>query len=151
MDTNKLVLFIIVFSLLFVSCKKSSTPTSPTFHVQVSMEIIPYQSAPATVESTLGYIKQFVEWNPSGIRDTTKADSLAQWFAQSPYRVTDMWFPEVDSRCAIPINTENVVTLELAAPDTNLKSLGYSSETAVVSPCYVYYRHYVFTKVQNGT
>ena len=151
MENNKFLLFTVAFSLVFVSCKKSSTPTSPTFHVQLSMEIIPYQSAPATVDSTLGYGKLFVEWNTSGWRDTTNADSLAQGFAQSRYQITDMWFPNVDTRCLNPINTENVVTLKLAAPDTSLRSLGYSPTTTVVSVCYVYYRHYVFTRIQNGT
>jgi len=151
MATNRFVLFTIGCSLFCISCKKSSTPTSPTYRVQLTMEIIPYQNAPASVDSTLGYIKSFVEWNSSSWRDTTKADSLAQWFAQSQHQITDMWFPNVDTRCASPINTENTVTLTLSTPDTSLRSLGYSSTTRVVSGCYVYYRHYVFTKIQNGT
>lgn len=139
---------ILLIALTIVSCKKSGEPTNPTVQVHLNMEIISYQDAPTVADSTLCYVKSFVDWNTSGWRDTSKADSLAQWFARSVYQITDMWFPNVDTRCVYyyPINTENIVTLRLAAPDTSLRSLGYSSTTAVVSPCYITYRHYTFTR-----
>lgn len=151
MSTYKFVFLTFIFAISFISCKRSSEPTSPTFRVQLSMEIIPVNSDTATVDSTLDYSKLFIEWNkPSNLLDTTKADSLAQWFAHSDYQITDMWFPNVNTACSIPIQTENVVTLKLAVPDTRLQSIGYSSTTKVVNRCYFYYRHYIFTLIKNG-
>ncbi len=119
--------------IILPSCK--NTPTNP-IQYNLSMEIISYQAAPTIVDSNLCCLKLFVEWNKLSWRDTLKADSLAQWFAKSQYPITDMWFPNVDTRCLNPINTENIVTLKLARPDSTLKSLGYSSTTSVVSACF---------------
>ena len=115
------------------------------------MEIISYQAATTIIDSNLCLLKLFVEWNKLSTRDPLKADSLAQWFANTQYPITDMWFPNADMRCFNPINTENIVTLKLAQPDSTLKSQGYSSTTSVVSVCFPYYRHYIFTRVKGGT
>src|ERR1039458_7963543 len=154
MKTNTFValtLCIFLSSLFFLSCNKSSEPITPSMQVHVSMEIISYLNAPITVDSTLAYIQNFVIWNTALSPDTTKADSLAQWFTQTSYQITDMWFSDVNTRCLNPINTENVVTLKLAKPDTSLRAQGYSSTTTVVNPCYITYRHYIFTRTSNGT
>ena len=138
--------YIILFILLIVpSCKNTSTNPIQS---NLSMEIIPYQDAPSIVDSNFCYIKRFVEWNTSSWLDTLKADSLAQWFAQSQYQIIDMWFPNVSTLCLNPINTENIVTLKLLQSDTNLKSQGYSPTSSVVSGCYQYYRHYIFTRIK---
>ena len=128
------------------SCKKSSEPTSSSGPVTLSMEIISYQDAPTSLDSNLCYIKDFVEWNSTGWRDTIRCDSLAHWFANSKYQITDLWFPNVDSRCANPINTENTVTLKLASSDTSLQSQGFARTSKVVSVCYTEYRHYIFSR-----
>jgi len=152
MMSKKLYLLNVTCLILFIipSCKNTSQPTNPN-EVKLSMEIISFQDAPSIVDSNLCYKKLFVEWNKSNWRDTLKADSLAEWFAQSQYQITDMWFPNVSTFCLYPINTENIVTLKLLKPDTNLKSQGYYSTTSVVDPCWSYYRHYIFTRVKKGT
>lgn len=138
-----------VFLILtfFYSCNKSSEPTNSITSTNLSMKIISYQDAPATVDSNLCYTKEFKSWNTfNSLLDTLKADSLANWFAQSQYQITDMWFPEVGTVCSFPIQTENIVTIRLLQPDTSLKSQGYTSTSSVVSYCYRYYRHYIFTR-----
>ena len=144
-----------LITIFFPSCKKSSELTNSSFDVHVNMEIISYQDAPSAVDSTLCYVKEFENWNDlsssRSLLDTTRADSLAQWFAKSPYQITDMWFPNINSRCSIPIKTENIVTLRLASPDTTLRSMGYSRTKTVVGVCYPIYRHYIFTRIKNGT
>jgi hypothetical protein len=142
---------ILAFFCCIVSCKKSTTPTSPTFRVQVSMQVVPYYDAPVNIDTTLCYGQEFVDWTQSGLLDTTKADSVAQWFTQSPYPITDMWFPDVGNVCGRPILTENIVTLELARQDSVIRSEGYRPTTALATPCFQYYRHYVFTTIKNGT
>ena len=144
-------LFILICSTAFIcllslSCKKSSSPTSSGGEVNLSMEIISYLDAPTSVDSNLCYGKKFVEWNSTSWRDTSRCDSLAQWFANSKYPITDLWFPEVDSRCGRPLNTENIVTFKLASPDTSLQSQGYTRTSEVVSACFMEYRHYIFTR-----
>ena len=133
--------------IFFYSCNKSSEPTNPITPANLSMEIIPYQDAPSIVDSNLCYLKEFKSWNTTNsLLDTLKADSLAEWFAQSQYKITDMWFPNIETLCLFPIQTENIVTIRLQQPDTSLKSEGYSSTSSVVSVCYRYYRHYIFTR-----
>jgi hypothetical protein len=150
-----LTLCISLITIFFPSCKKSSELTSPSIAVHVNMEIISYQDAPSAVDSTLCYVKEFENWNnissSRALLDTTRADSLAQWFAKSPYQITDMWFPNIDSRCSIPIKTENIVTLKLASPDTTLRSMGYSRTKTVVGVCYPIYRHYIFSRSSRTT
>lgn len=146
-----LTLCIVLLGILVSSCKKSNEPTSPTTQVNLRMEIISFQDAQTVGDSTLCYIQDFVSWNASSLLDTIKADSLAQWFAQSPYQITDMWFPNVYTRCMRPIMTENEVTLKLSSQDTNLRSLGYRPTANVVSGCFPYYRHYIFTRISDGT
>ena len=137
---------IVMICLFLTSCKRSNTPTNPTEQVHVSMEIISYQDAPFAVDSNLCYIENFIEWNATGWRDTIKCDSLAKWFANSKYQITDLWFPNTDSRCESPINTENTVTLKLIAPDSSLRYQGYSKTSTVVSGCYNTYRHYIYSR-----
>ena len=139
------IIFLVL--ILFPSCKNTSTNPVQS---NPSMEIISYKDAPTRLDSNLCYIRLFVEWNKSGWRDTLKADSLALWFADSRYQITDMWFPNVETLCLNPINTENIVTLKLLQPDSTLKSQGYSSTSSVVSGCYSYYRHYIFTRARAG-
>jgi hypothetical protein len=151
MDTSKFSIFSIAFLMFFVSCKKATTPTNPTFRVEVNMEVVPYYDAPANIDSTLCYAQEFIDWSKLGILDTAKADSVAQWFTRSPYPIMDMWFPDVENICGRPILTENIVTLELARQDTSIRSAGYTPTTALVTPCFQYYRHYIFTTIKNGT
>ena len=156
MKPRKFILLMYAISsicLILISCSTSVGPVNSIIEKQVTVEIISSHDAPATVDSTLCYVKQFVEWNrdtSSGLLDTTKADSLAKWFTQSQYKITDMWFPDVYSLCQNPINTENVVTLKLVSPDASLLSEGYKPTTTVVNNCYPYYRHYIFTEAIFG-
>lgn len=139
----------ILVSTIVLSCKKSSEPTSSNGQVNVKMEIISYLNAPANVDSNECYLKYFIEWNSPGnplSRDTVKCDSLVNWFAKSKYQITDLWFPNITSRCNNPIFTQNIVSLKLSSPDTSFESLGYSKTPAVVGVCYIYYRHYIFTR-----
>ena len=136
MKLFNLILFglvILLFAISLSSCQRSNEPTSPIITTNLKMEIIPYQDVPVNVDSNLCYIKIFVSWNTSVSKlDTLKADSLAEWFAQSQYQITDMWFPDVESRCLNPLATENTVTIKLAQPDTSLKSQGFSSTSSAV-------------------
>ena len=148
--TRILMLSLLVASLFSPACKKPTAPTLTRSPYQVHMKIIPFQDAPAIVDSNSCYIKMFFNWNSISGPDTAKADSLAQWFAQSSYLIDDIWFPDVDTRCLSPINTQNTVSLRLSSRDTTLRAQGFVPTTTVVNGCYPYYRHYTFTIITSG-
>ena len=140
-------LVIIPFFILLSSCKESGDLINPVAPAKLSVEIIPYENAPQEVDSSLYYKKMFVSWNVSNsLHDTLKADSLAKWFAESEYKLTDMWFPHVVSRCAYKSITDNIVNIKLSQPDTSLKIQGYSPTSYIASVCYSKYRHYKFSR-----
>jgi hypothetical protein len=147
----KLILISTLIALIFSSCWNSDQGTNPVEKVNLTMVIVSCSDVPAELDTNLSYTKQFVEWNTStNWRDTTKADSLALWFLQSKYKITDMWFPEYGTICLYPINTENTVTIRLAEADTSLLSQGYYSTSRVgAGCCYPTYRHYKYARIKS--
>jgi hypothetical protein len=146
----KLTLISVLTIFMFPSCWNSDQGTNPVGKVNLTMVIVSCSDVPAVLDTNLSYSKLFVEWNTSSWHDTTKADSLALWFLQSQYKITDMWFPEYGNICLYPINTENMVTIRLVEADTSLKSLGYNSTSRVgVGCCYPTYRHYKYAIIKS--
>jgi hypothetical protein len=148
---TKLILISTLIALIFPYCWNSDQGINPVEKVNLTMVIVSCSDVPSVLDTNLSYTKLFVEWNTSkNLHDTTKADSLALWFLQSQYKITDMWFPEYGNICLYPINTENMVTIRLAEADTSLKSLGYNSTSRVgAGCCYPTYRHYKYARIKS--
>jgi hypothetical protein len=147
----KLILIFTLTAFIFPSCRNSDQGTNPVEKVNLTMEIVSCSDVPAELDTNLSYSKSFVEWNTTtNWHDTTKADSLALWFLQSQYKITDMWYPESGNICLYPINTDNLVTIRLAEADTSLKSQGYNSTSRVgTGCCYPTYRHYKYARIKS--
>ena len=141
--------FYALLILTLLSCNKSSNLINPITHVQVAKEIIS-NTVSLEGDSNVCYYKEFVEWNFENFRDVHKADSLAQWFAKSKYQIKEMWFPNESSVCLMPFQTENFVTIRLAAPDTSLFLEGYKRTPIVTTVCFQTYRHYIFINSFDG-
>ena len=144
MMTNAFLKFLVLLvALAFCtsSCNNSSESTESTFY----MEIVTPAQLPTSVDSTVYYRREYVEWHTAtGWQDTTSADSLARWFASSSFHITDMWFPFGPSICIIPLRPKNIVIIKLATPDTLIRRLGFSGTISFVNECIPIYRHYVF-------
>ncbi len=148
---NLLIICSIVLCIVLFSCTSSDDLTDSTEHTRITLEIVPASNIPTIFDSTIIYRRQYVEWNTqTSLLDTSKADSLADWFAKSTYPVTDMWFPNTHTVCSYPIQTENNVVVKLEVAYTNIRSQGYKSTILSVNGCWHFYRHYTFTHIKDG-
>src|SRR5437879_11502045 len=112
--------------LQLLSCQISTEPSTGHEVVRVEREIISDQRLPGQVDSTLFYFQSFVDWNPPrNWLDTLRADSLADWFSHSDYRLTDMWFPNDLPICFMPFDTYNFVFIRLQRTDTSIARTGF--------------------------
>jgi hypothetical protein len=110
------------------------------------MEVEPLKNMPTAIDTSLFYTELFYSWK--GL-DSTRADSLADWFATASHPITDMWFPNIMSMCTSPF-PDNLVVVKLAVPDTTIRSLGFKSLLGGFGPCYLYWRHYIFIRSSAG-
>ena|SRR5258706_11219005 len=109
------------------------------------MEVISNQQLPGQVDSTLFYFQMFVDWNaPRNWLDTLSADSLANWFAHSDFRLTDMWFPNDFPICFVPFETYNFAFIRLQSPDTAVATKGFGRVSVLGSICFPQWRHYTY-------
>ena len=99
-------------------------------------------------DSTSGYLDVEVQW---GFQlDTTRADSLANWFAQSGFTILDMWFPASGPVCLLPFQTLNYVFVRLEQPDSLIDTLGFTPST-YPDACFPTWRQYTFTWPRTGS
>ena len=119
-----LYLILLFFGFLIYSCSSSKEPAFE--EVTFELEIISNSQTPVEIDTNLFYIREFISWNTqSSNHDTLRADSLAQYFTTSPYKLSNMWFPHSDGICTFPERTQNYVIIQLEQPDSTLLADGY--------------------------
>jgi hypothetical protein len=89
-------------------------------------------------------MKEEVQWG-LGL-DSTKINSLVNWFAGSNFNITDLWVPATGPVCSMPIETENIVYVKLSQPDSLIDTLGFK-QSPPPGYCFPAWTDYKYTEV----
>ena len=132
---------------LLGSCQNPTAVTGTNKKATIQVDTVGYkQIVGQSITSTL-YLNIVVKWRL--VRNISRVDSLADWFAQSHFKIEDMWFPALDPICAIPYNTFNFIYVSLALPDTLIDTLGFKPNSSP-SVCFPMWKHYKFIWNRGG-
>lgn len=135
----------VIFSVF--SCSNPTSISIISDKARIQVDTVTIREVPTQFDTLTLYLGIELSW---GMRlNPTRADSLADWFAQSQLKISDMWFPLDDPICARSYVTFNEVYLRLERPDTMVSSLGLYS-TDAVSPCFLLYKHYRFIRTSTA-
>ncbi len=148
--------FVVVFAVAVVmitaatlleSCQ-SPTAVSNSMKTTIQVDTVSYkQIGGQSVTSSL-YLNIEKKWGLA--KDTARADSLANWFARSQFKIEDMWFPASLPICLRPFITFNYIFVSLAQPDTLIDTLGFKPWPTPDS-CFPAWKHYKFIRTGGGT
>ncbi len=132
---------LIAAAALLGSCQSPTAVTGINKKAIIEVDTVEYtQVGGQSVTSNL-YLNVEIKWRQS--RDISRADSLADWFAQSQFKIEDMWFPASDPICLRPYPTSNFIYVSLAQADTLIYTLGFKT-TSSPSVCFPIWKHYKF-------
>lgn len=126
-----------------------NSPTAASHqHQRAIVQIDTVAVSQIIADSTRDYLDVEVKWGFT--LDTARADSLANWFAQSGFRILDMWFPASGPACLRPYQTLNYVFVRLEQPDSLIDTLGFTPST-YPGGCFPTWRQYSFSWPLGGT
>ena len=137
---KQIVVFLFVIALL-VSCNDNGNPIVNKNEKQMELEIIPSNQVLITWDSTI--YQHNTNWKT--YLDTTAADSLANLLNNSEVLIEDMWHPNENSECGIPIIAGRAVIIKLNKPDTLIFSYGFqNNDGSFPIICFNFWRHYKY-------
>lgn len=139
----------LALGVVVMSCKSgSSNPSSPLqATLAIDSSIVRYDSLGVTGGS--GYYYKFIV-STRGL-DPSRADSVFTMLLDSGFVLEEFWYPNEPSLCADPFN-HNREVVRLAAPDTNITRLGYTSfATNFADACIQHWRQYRFIRSSGGS
>lgn len=88
---------------------------------------------------TLVYYKYYNNWE--SIRDTVRADRIADYFGNNFNSVLDMWFPQTRSTCKWDLK-DNFIFVRFSKPEPSLFSQGFNKGGIIY--CWEFFRHYKY-------
>lgn len=130
-------------SIVLESCGNPSSASSTTEKATIQVDTVAYTQIVESPDSLSLYLNIDVKWGLA--LDTARADSLANWFSLSQFKIEDMWFPASGPACARPYNTFNFVFVRLEQPDTLIDTLGFMHYSSPPDPCFPTWTRYKFT------
>lgn len=137
--------------LVFVSmsCEKNRNSVSDIqdtvgdrFPSRFEVQIVSHSNIPLSWDST--YYQHDPSWKSAF--DSLAADSLARELVKNRIRIAEMWYPQTDFMCAVPIKAGSEVIVRLERSDDNLINLGFERATNFPVACCAKWRHYQFVK-----
>ena len=137
---------LLAVSAVLESCSSPSAPSSANATATIQIDTVTYTQVESPDSLSL-YVDVEVKWGLA--LDTTRADSLANWFSRSKFKIEDMWFPASGPVCARPYNTYNFVFVRLAQPDSLIDTLGFA-RSSPPDPCFPTWTHYKFAWPATG-
>ncbi|MFQ6607111.1 MAG: hypothetical protein ACE5EE_01095 [Fidelibacterota bacterium] len=129
-----------------VSCQQTTESSDGDFQLQINLEIVSYTDIPSSWDST--FYQHNLNW--IGFFDTTAADSLADVLKDSNLPIVDMWFPQEESICSIPLRVGSEVILKLNSVDSSIVLFGFQSPDGFPLSCVRKWRHYIFSEVSQS-
>lgn len=140
-------LFLVPLLILSDGCNNKVDTIDPTKQtIDLQFEVVSKSNLPGIIDSILVYTREYKEWNTTSYLDTVHADSLAHYFVNSKYSLSDLWFPNEVSVCGAPMLTNNIVYVKLLQPDTTISQLGFNKAQIGFSPCFLEWRHYTYVR-----
>ncbi|HSD63193.1 MAG TPA: hypothetical protein VLB50_05315, partial [Ignavibacteriaceae bacterium] len=125
--------------LFFVFCITASF--SGCSDRQIELKIIPSNQVAITWDSS---VYQHTTLSFSNI-DSSGADSIAQSLNKSNLLIEEMWYPDEDTRCALPMRSGSEIIIKLAGPDTGVFKYGFQKNSGGFPVnCFEHWRHYKF-------
>ena len=127
---------------LSIGCTNNENPIANKNEKQLELEIIPANQVLITWDSTI--YQHTTYWQT--YLDTTDYDSLAISLLNSTLIIEDLWCPNVNTACTIPIRGGSEVIIKLNKPDTLVLSYGFqSNDGSFPIICFDSWRHYKYT------
>ena len=142
-------IFTLAILLFISSCKTNQNSVSDLqniaqdgFPSNFEVEIVSHSSIPSSWDST------YYQHDPSWISgfDSLAADSMARELVKNRIKAEEMWYPQTDFMCGIPIKGGSEVIVKLERVDDNLVNLGFERATNFPIACCEQWRYYRFVK-----
>ncbi len=130
------------------SCQSPTAGSSAIQKATIQVDTVTYNQFQTQSDSGSLYLNVEVKWGLA--LSPTRADSLANWFAESQFKIEDMWFPASGPVCYISFNTFNYVFVRLEHPDTLLDTLGFNPASGP-NACFPTWTHYKFIWAANAS
>ena len=109
---------------------------------QLELEIIPSNQVIINWDSTI-YQHKTTDWTT--FLDTAAIDSLANLLKNSELLIEDMWYPNEDTPCMLPLRAGSEIIVRLSKPDTLIFKYGFQNhEGGFPIGCFGTWRHYKY-------
>jgi len=131
-------MFAVMALLVFGSCSKT---TEPVTQVDYQLEIVSSSSLSISWDTT--FYQHDATWR--GV-DTLAADSFANVLKYADIGVTDFWFPQSPTECAILLLAGSDVIVKLENPNPAASSVHLQTRSGYPLGCNQFWRHYKYTK-----
>ena len=141
------ILPVAVWMCFFDSCNNPTEGAGPTNTATIQIDTVRASLLSTTFDTLTLYVKIEHVWGL--LPNPTRADSLANWFAQSQWRISDMWFPVGDFMCARAVLSLNEVYIRMERPMKLTQPLGYWCVDRI-DYCFSEYKHYKFVRGKSG-
>ncbi|MDE3056546.1 MAG: hypothetical protein KGJ59_01130 [Bacteroidota bacterium] len=140
-QVSSAVLLAITMLASFQSCHSPTAASERPEKATIQIDTVTYNQVGTQADTLTLYFTAKGGWG-LGL-DTARADSLADWFARSRFKIEDMWFPASGPLCLKPYFTIDFIFVRLLQPDTLIDTLGFTPS----SPpdfCFPTWTHYKF-------
>ena len=108
---------------------------------EMQLEIIPANEVRITWDSTI--YQHNSNWNT--YLDTTAIDSLANFLKNMDFQIQDMWYPNEDTPCMVPIRAGSEIIIKLNKADGRILDYGFQKhEDGFPIACFGSWRHYKY-------
>ena len=123
----------------FLGCNNNPTTTENERHY--TLKIIPSNQVYISWDSTI--YQHNTSW--SSALDSSSADSVANLLSESEILVEEMWYPNEDTPCLIPMRAGSELIIRVNRPDTTIYKYGFQkTDGSFPINCFASWRYYKF-------
>lgn len=142
----KTAFILMIFTTVVASCNKPAALPDKKAGATFQVDTAAYSQVKSADSLSL-YLDVEAKWGD--MVDTSRADSLADWFLQSGFKIEDMWIPATEPICTRPYYTYGYVYVRLERPDTLIDTLGFVNSPPP-NPCFPKWIHFRFKQSSAG-
>ena len=139
---KQIAIFLFVATFL-IGCSNNENPVANKNEKQLDLKIIPANQVIISWDSTI--YQHNTNWYYSS-SDSSSIDSVANLFCKNEILIEEMWYPNEESMCGIPIRGGSKLIIRLNKPDTTIYKYGFQKNDGDFPIiCFAQWRHYKYT------
>lgn len=142
----RMAIVLMTVTTVLGSCNKPTAHSSKTTRSTIQVDTVAYSQVKSGDSLSL-YLDVETKWGDKV--DAAHADSLANWFLRSKFKIEDMWIPATEPVCTRPYYTYGYVFVRLERPDTLIDTLGFVNSPPPIR-CFPKWIHYKFIRSHDG-